>query len=191
MACLPLHTSNGVLMSLQVGGFGMHTVGRTYQLAGDPVYIEVKLGPVGSRHKPSNALELHALACALLELLDALHAQGLVHRDIRRDNIVYYQGQWVLIDWELAGPADELLPFAIKRVPPDVAARTRAYTTQDDLWQVGLGATVVAVFCMHAQMCAAYARMLAPAADSALFKCSRKVPQQPTPYVHAGGAAAS
>ncbi len=120
----------------------MHQVGRTYQLeAGSSVQIEIKLGPVGSRHRPNTAPELHVLACSLLELLTALHAEGLVHCDIRRDNIIFSDGQWVLIDWELAGPADEPLPFAIKRVPAQVAARTRPYTTQDDLWQVGLNAT--------------------------------------------------
>ena len=120
----------------------MHEVGRTYQLeAGSNVQIEIKLGPVGSRHRPNTAPELYILASSLLELLTALHALGLVHRDIRRDNIIYSQGQWVLIDWELSGPTDELLPFAIKRVPAQVVARTRPYIAQDDLWQVGLRAT--------------------------------------------------
>jgi aminoglycoside phosphotransferase (APT) family kinase protein len=74
---------------------------------------------------------------ALLVLLVALHQLGLVHRDIRRDNIIWHSGRWYLIDWEVAGIAGTHLEFAIRRVPPDVGARHRVYTCQDDLWQVG------------------------------------------------------
>lgn len=123
----------------QVNNFGAHRPGNRYsdRLSPDEtVQVKLKLTPVGSRVKPGTAAELLTLVHSLLETLAALHALGLCHRDIRRDNIIWYKGEWLLIDWELAGPADEKLPYRIKRVPDEVAARVQPYTKQCDLWQV-------------------------------------------------------
>jgi serine/threonine protein kinase len=127
------------IVIVQVGQH-FHKVGQTYQVAPDSqvVPIEIKLGPVGSRHKPGTADELMDLAIAVLEVLAALHPLGLVHRDIRRDNIIFYEGRWYVIDWELGGHIGQLLSYGIRRVPAAVAQRMRGYTEQDDLWQVRL-----------------------------------------------------
>lgn len=105
-------------------------------LGNDPVGVYVVLEPVGARIEPRSIEELRSLAESMLELLVQLHAHGLVHRDIRIANVVRAGGEWVLIDWELAGTADQLLPFDIARVPEPVRSKTRPYTFKDDLWQV-------------------------------------------------------
>lgn len=98
--------------------------------------VYVKLTPVGARTEPRNTEQLRSLAESMLQLLVQLHAHGLVHRDIRSANVVRAGGEWVLIDWELAGAADQPLPFDIARVPEPVRSRVRPYTFKDDLWQV-------------------------------------------------------
>ena len=49
-----------------------------------------------------------SLTTSLLTTAAAMHQAGIKHRDIRAANVVQYCGNWVLIDWELAGAVNAL-----------------------------------------------------------------------------------
>ena len=98
--------------------------------------VTLHLAPVGARFSIRSDAQLRSLVSSLLSTLQAVHQAGLVHRDIREDNAVRYFDRWVLIDWELAGRADEQVWWHGKSLPPAVEAGN-AYICQHDLWQVG------------------------------------------------------
>ncbi|KAK9813152.1 hypothetical protein WJX72_009901 [[Myrmecia] bisecta] len=66
-----------------------------------------------------------------------LSRQRFVHRDIRMENVVQLFDEWMLIDWELAGRADELVWWRGKVLPEPVRAGQAPYIVQTDIWQVG------------------------------------------------------
>ena len=67
--------------------------------------IELHLAPVGAHIHIQTSDQLRSLANSLLNTAVGMHRAGIVHCDIRPANIVQYRGEWVLIDWELAGPS--------------------------------------------------------------------------------------
>ena len=107
-----------------------------YVFAEDEVLLTLRLAPVGDILDISSDAQLHSLLTSLLSTLQAVHGAGFVHRDIRTDNILQYNNRWVLIDWELAGRADEKVWWHGKSLPDAVLAG-ELYTRQHDLWQVG------------------------------------------------------
>jgi hypothetical protein len=103
------------------------------------MHLFANLGPVGSRLVPDSAAALWDLVKVLLEVIVVLAKLGLVHRDIRLHNIIYYNG-WHLIDWELAGLSGVLIPeyfHHLRHVPELQAKRIETYTHLHDMWQVG------------------------------------------------------
>ena len=85
----------------------------------------------------ANLNELLVLIKQLLLTLAALHKENWVHRDVRMDNLVHGPAGWVLIDWELAGPAGHHVFWNSAHLPPEVNSGHMPYTAVSNLWQVG------------------------------------------------------
>ncbi|EFJ05309.1 hypothetical protein SELMODRAFT_431692 [Selaginella moellendorffii] len=121
----------------------------------DGVY-EVLLSPIGGRVMISTEQELKWLGRDVLSALDALHSQGLVHRDVRLENVICvdysHDGNFVLIDLEGVKEADSEVGDAFRlvdwtretlvwRSSSSEAKRKRptgVYAKTSDLYQLGV-----------------------------------------------------
>ncbi len=127
-------------VSMQLNDVLVDLVGRKRKLlvaSGEICMVTLKLRPIGIPANIETINQLLILVKQLLLSLQGLHKQGWVHRDIRLDNLVHGPNTWVLIDWEIAGPAGEFVFWNGISLPPEVKARQMPYTTAIDLWQVG------------------------------------------------------
>ena len=97
--------------------------------------VKLSLHPVGARFLIQAADQLRSLTISLLETVAAMHERGLVHRDIRLDNIVHHYGQWILIDWELAAPVGAVVWWSATVKPPGIQMGG-PWTFAADLWQI-------------------------------------------------------
>lgn len=97
-------------------------------------------------HKPALVEERQAFLLTLSHLLDALHflhSQGLVHRDIKPDNImVEPDGSAKLVDYDLSGPAYEVMTMPT-RIGTEAflspqASRGEPLGPENDLYGVGI-----------------------------------------------------
>ena len=98
------------------------------------------------RFRPALIYETQAYRCTLsniLEALSAMHAGGILHRDVKADNIlVRPSGEAQLLDYDLSGPVSEVfdLPRRIGTAAfqsPE-ALRGEALGPQSDLYGVGV-----------------------------------------------------
>ncbi len=98
------------------------------------------------RFRPALIYETQAYCCTLsniLEALSAMHAGGILHRDVKADNIlVRPSGEAQLLDYDLSGPVSEIfdLPRRIGTAAfqsPE-AVRGEALGPQSDLYGVGV-----------------------------------------------------
>ncbi|PNH02294.1 hypothetical protein TSOC_011738 [Tetrabaena socialis] len=100
----------------------------------------VHLSPVGrpNHGAPSAELERKAAVRAVLEALAALHAKGLVHRDVRWPNLIRTaRGAWLLIDLEHVGDAGRSCPPALPLChAPGMLEAGSIFTTASDLVMV-------------------------------------------------------
>ena len=102
--------------------------------------VELRIEPVCLEEVPSSEGELRDAVRAVLRALEALHARGLVHRDVRWPNVLRNAaGEWLLADFELADAAGEPLPEHYRRAAsvPAEARRGEPWTPACDLWQLG------------------------------------------------------
>ena len=71
-------------------------------------WIHLGFAPVGYMTIPENENELRRAIQDVLEVVKILHANRIVHRDIRWENIIrfknYNNDRWILIDFEEAAP---------------------------------------------------------------------------------------
>ena len=110
--------------SLQIGNQLVHLQMQLLALPAPQTrsLIELHLSPVGAQLHIQTSEQLRSLATSLLTTAVGMHrdgaSQGIVHCDIRPANIVQYRGEWVLIDWELAGPIDRVVWWRAKEPPP-------------------------------------------------------------------------
>ncbi len=100
-------------------------------------FVELELEPVGARVRIENLAQLHSLVYSVLSTLVDVHSYDFVHRDIRIENLIRVNDGWLLIDWELAGKANQNVWWEGKLLPDSVRYHLAPYTIQTDLWQVG------------------------------------------------------
>ncbi len=114
--------------------------GRLYTVS---EYVDgVPLGPDALAADPSGASERLALAIRLLGALGFLHDQGLLHRDIKEDNVFLSAArEVVLLDFGLCCPLSEAAARPLAGTPralsPELLQGQPA-TVASDLWAAGL-----------------------------------------------------
>lgn len=103
-----------------------------------PHQVQVELTPVGAQWTLRTTADLHALCRDMLVALKAVHAEDIVHRDVREANIVRISTGFVLIDWEVASDvgAPVFWHAGRRHNPPNVHIGA-AWTKAMDLWQLG------------------------------------------------------
>jgi len=68
-------------------------------------WIHLEFAPVGYKTIPENENELKKAIQNVLNVVKILHENGIVHRDIRWENVIKLtNGGWILIDFEEAAP---------------------------------------------------------------------------------------
>ena len=97
--------------------------------------VRLQLQPLGAMWLRPQLPGLHELARDLLQTLQTVHAQAIVHRDVREANIVRAD-RWLLIDFELAAPAGTPT-FWSAGDQPDAARQGEGWTPAMDLYQLG------------------------------------------------------
>ena len=112
--------------------------------AADPLHPEGDYVPdtLGYRLREHKRLEPEDIRTMLNELLDGLeilHSAGLLHRDIKPDNVLWVEGHAVLGDIGLVTEADKA-SFAGTRgfISPAVWKGERSYSAQDDLYALAM-----------------------------------------------------
>jgi len=107
--------------------------------------VRVRLELVGALVRITDIAQLRSLVYSLLTTLKHIHEYDFVHRDICLDNVVRATNGWVLIDWELAGRANQFVWWEGKLLPDGVKHRLEPYTCRTDLWQLGMLIRIAAV----------------------------------------------
>ena len=111
----------------------------------DLVTVTLQLIPVSCKVHNMTLQRLLNLTKCMLTTLAVIHKEGFVHRDLREDNIVETQSGFCLIDWELAGRNGELVFWNRSSLPLDVRLRNRPFVFTDDLWQLGMTLSRLAI----------------------------------------------
>ncbi|DBB12481.1 TPA: hypothetical protein ACH3X3_005284 [Trebouxia sp. C0006] len=101
-------------------------------------YVRVRLEPVGALVAIIDTAQLRSLVHSLLTTLKHIHEHGFVHRDIHLGNVVRAKNGWILIDWELAGRANQFAWWEGRILPDGVKHRLEPYACKTDLWQLGM-----------------------------------------------------
>lgn len=121
------------------GGSIYYTMDLADNLADSPnEYLPDTLAKRLEQRGPLSAECVRKLAEELLDGLEALHRLGLVHRDVKPDNILWIGGQAVLSDIGLVTEADAV-SFAGTPgfLSPELSAGKRSAAPRDDFYALG------------------------------------------------------
>jgi serine/threonine protein kinase len=93
-----------------------------------------------STMSPDETLKMLQDVCCGLQ---AIHDAGLIHRDVKPDNILAHQGEWKVADFGVAMSGDEdVLPFVgSKYAAPEVLNAPDTISVRSDIYSVGVMAT--------------------------------------------------
>jgi hypothetical protein len=81
-----------------------------FDLVGQDVIRVPYLTPLEHRIRDADAAERRMVARAILDCIEGVHAAGMCHRDVHRDNFVVDGAKVLLIDFELARNVDPKSP---------------------------------------------------------------------------------
>ena len=131
----------GLLSHLAFGEVAAPGVGKSY-LYLTMELAEHSLGDCLKRPDRLGAAETGRMARDVAEALAWLHGRGVVHRDIKPDNVLYADGRWKLGDLGLVRPVDGIL---VRTVHQSGTPLYRAPETLDemvgasvDVWALGV-----------------------------------------------------
>ncbi|RQM17166.1 hypothetical protein DD237_002525 [Peronospora effusa] len=119
-----------------------HSVPNVVQLmTGNMKKRHVTLSPVGRLAVPENAHQLLTALRDILKALVALHAINIMHRDLRWENVLKYQGEddkWFLIDFDdgALSPAANVEHLKAESHAPETLSCS-THTVKVDIWSVG------------------------------------------------------
>ncbi|KAG1698471.1 hypothetical protein DVH05_015013 [Phytophthora capsici] len=100
----------------------------------------VELAPVGRQLPLENVHQLLMAMRDILRALVALHTIGLMHRDLRWENVLRYpdEDKWFLIDFDegASSPAVKVDHLKAETHAPEILSSS-THTTMVDIWSVG------------------------------------------------------
>ena len=103
--------------------------------------VTLKIRPVCLHVLPASEDELRVAIRCVLTALQAFHARGFVHRDVRWANVLKSLHGWLLADFELADTAGAELPedaISPDFLPPEITlGTTTKYDFSGDMYCVG------------------------------------------------------
>lgn len=108
-----------------------------------PFYSKGSIKPLISQNAHLTVRRIVALACQTLSGLHNIHSKGLIHFDVKPDNILLSdRGDAMLSDFGLAkqmtGGVAHPAKFYTPMVPPEVLAGNSAFDLTYDIYQMGL-----------------------------------------------------
>ena len=119
-----------------------HSVPNVVQLiSGNMKKRHVTLSPVGGIAAPENVHQLLTALRDILKALVALHAIDIMHRDLRWNNVLKYQGEddkWFLIAFDDGAltPAAKVKHLKAESHAPEILSCS-FHTVKVDIWSVG------------------------------------------------------
>ena len=119
-----------------------HSVPNVVQLiSGNMKKRHVTLSPVGGIAAPENVHQLLTALRDILKALVALHAIDIMHRDLRWNNVLKYQGEddkWFLIAFDDGAltPAAKVKHLKAESHAPEILSCS-SHTVKVDIWSVG------------------------------------------------------
>jgi hypothetical protein len=107
---------------------------RNVRISDDKFHVD--LHPIGWPKVIRKERDARNALKSVLETLALLHRNGLVHRDVRSDNIILCEHGWILIDFEFCAPLNSPI---VEQLPywPEWCSPGSTFTTADDIWMTG------------------------------------------------------
>jgi len=132
----------GVAREVHCGGFQHRHICTRYAVECQDFQLRIRM-ELGT---PFDVMRAHPqkLLCDIGSALQFLHAHGILHRDVKPDNIILVGGVHKLIDFGLARPhakgTDCLSDYAITRYwrPPELLTGSETYDGKCDVWSLGV-----------------------------------------------------
>lgn len=124
----------------EADGFVYYTMELADNLSQEKdVYLSATLKNKLSANGPLALQDLRVLSESLCDAVDALHQIGLLHRDIKPDNIIYVNGCPKLGDIGLVTPWDREMSFAgtVGFFPPEILSGKNTFEKTSDLYAIG------------------------------------------------------
>lgn len=91
---------------------------------------------------PSNPLSLRSISRSLIKAVEHLHSLGIVHCDLKLENVMIKDGSVVIIDFGMAFSVLDKLPTKARGTPaytaPEVWTPGMSFASPADIWSLGV-----------------------------------------------------